>query len=34
MNTEKEKIHFTDNYLLNPTNPISVNLIEIGRARV
>lgn len=30
MKTEKEKIHFTDNYLLNPTNPISVNLIGAG----
>ena len=30
MNTEKTKIHFTDNYLLNPTNPISVNLIGAG----
>lgn len=30
MKTEKEKIHFTDKYLLNPTNPISVNLIGAG----
>ena len=30
MKTEKEKIHFTDKYLLNPTNPISVNLIGGG----
>lgn len=30
MNTEKTKIHFTDNYLLNPTNPITVNLIGAG----
>src|SRR5690606_31622555 len=30
MKTAKEKIHFTDNYLLNPTNPISVNLIGAG----
>lgn len=30
MNTEKTKVHFTDNYLLNPTNPISVNLIGAG----
>ncbi len=30
MNTEKEKVHFTDNYLLNPTNPISINLIGAG----
>ncbi|HBI89092.1 MAG TPA: PRTRC system ThiF family protein [Sphingobacterium sp.] len=30
MNNEKTKIHFTDNYLLNPTNPITVNLIGAG----
>lgn len=30
MNTEKTTVHFTDNYLLNPTNPISVNLIGAG----
>ncbi|TYR38288.1 PRTRC system ThiF family protein [Sphingobacterium phlebotomi] len=30
MNTEKTKVHFTDNYLLNPTNPITVNLIGAG----
>lgn len=30
MNTEKTKIHFTDNYLLNPTNPITVNIIGAG----
>lgn len=30
MNTEKTKIHFTDNYLLNPTNPITVNVIGAG----
>ena len=30
MNTEKTKIHFTDNYLINPTNPITVNLIGAG----
>ena len=30
MNTEKTKVHFTDNYLLNPTNPIMVNLIGAG----
>ena len=30
MNTEKPKVHFTDNYLLNPTNPILVNLIGAG----
>lgn len=30
MNTTKTAVHFTDNYLLNPTNPISVNLIGAG----
>jgi len=30
MNTEKTKVHFTDNYLLNPTNSITVNLIGAG----
>lgn len=30
MNTEKTKIHFTDNYLINPTNPITVNLVGAG----
>lgn len=30
MVTEKTKIHFTDNYLLNPTNPITVNVIGAG----
>jgi PRTRC genetic system ThiF family protein len=30
MNTEKTKVHFTDNYLLNPTNSIDVNLIGAG----
>ena len=30
MNRAKTAIHFTDNYLLNPTNPISVNLIGAG----
>ena len=30
MNTEKPKVHFNDNYLLNPTNPILVNLIGAG----
>lgn len=30
MNTEKTKIHFTDNYLISPTNPITVNLIGAG----
>jgi len=26
----KTKMHFTDNYLINPTNPITVNLIGAG----
>ncbi len=30
MNTEKTKVHFTDNCLINPTNPIEVNLIGAG----
>lgn len=30
MNTEKTKVHFTDNNLLNPTNPVTVNLIGAG----
>ncbi|MDX6182375.1 PRTRC system ThiF family protein [Flavobacterium sp. Fl-77] len=30
MNTDKTKVHFTDNYLLNPTNPITVNVIGAG----
>ncbi|WP_199117833.1 PRTRC system ThiF family protein [Pedobacter sp. ASV28] len=30
MSTQKTAVHFTDNYLLNPTNPISVNLIGAG----
>lgn len=30
MNSEKTKIHFTDNHLINPTNPITVNLIGAG----
>lgn len=30
MITEKTKIHFTDNCLINPTNPITVNLIGAG----
>jgi PRTRC genetic system ThiF family protein len=30
MNNEKTKIHFTDNYLMNPTNPIAVNVIGAG----
>ena len=25
----KTKVHFTDNALINPTNPITVNLIEL-----
>jgi PRTRC genetic system ThiF family protein len=29
MNT-KIKVHFTDNYLINPTNPVSVNLVGAG----
>lgn len=28
--TEKTRVHFTDNYLINPTNPIEVNLIGGG----
>ncbi|MDR6919534.1 PRTRC system ThiF family protein [Chryseobacterium sp. 2987] len=28
--TEKTKVHFVDNYLLAPTNPITVNLIGAG----
>lgn len=27
----KQKIHFTDPYLISPTNPVSVNLIGAGR---
>lgn len=27
---KKTKVHFTDNYLLNPTNPIAINLIGAG----
>ena len=27
---KKTKVHFTDNYLLNPTNPITINLIGAG----
>lgn len=27
----KQKIHFTDAFLINPTNPVSVNLIGAGR---
>ena len=30
MKTQKTKIHFTDNYLISPTNPITVNLIGAG----
>jgi PRTRC genetic system ThiF family protein len=30
MNTVKTAVHFTDNYLISPTNPISVNLIGAG----
>ncbi|KOP38891.1 MULTISPECIES: PRTRC system ThiF family protein [unclassified Flavobacterium] len=30
MKTEKIKMHFTDNYLISPTNPITVNLIGAG----
>jgi PRTRC genetic system ThiF family protein len=30
MNTEKTKIHFTDNNLISPTNPITINLIGAG----
>lgn len=29
-NITKTAVHFTDNYLLNPTNPITVNLIGAG----
>lgn len=28
--TTKTAVHFTDSYLLNPTNPISVNVIGAG----
>ena len=28
--TEKKKVHFTENFLLNPTTPITVNLIGAG----
>ncbi|WP_251029755.1 MULTISPECIES: ThiF family adenylyltransferase [unclassified Pedobacter] len=27
---KKTRVHFTDNYLLNPTNPIEINLIGAG----
>ncbi|WP_254640270.1 PRTRC system ThiF family protein [Chitinophaga sp. GbtcB8] len=30
MNTEKIKVHFTDNDLIAPTNPVEVNLIGAG----
>ncbi len=30
MNTVKTKVHFTDNYLINPTNATTVNLIGAG----
>jgi hypothetical protein len=30
MNTVKTAVHFTDNYLISPTNPIEVNLIGAG----
>ncbi|GGF14476.1 PRTRC system ThiF family protein [Flavobacterium limi] len=30
MKTEKNKVHFTDPYLISPTNPITVNLIGAG----
>ena len=30
MNTAKQKIHFTDSDLINPTNPILVNVIGAG----
>lgn len=30
METTKTAVHFTDNYLISPTNPISVNLIGAG----
>lgn len=30
MRTEKLKVHFTDNSLINPTNPVTVNLIGAG----
>lgn len=30
MNTEKVKVHFTDNSMINATNPISVNVIGAG----
>ena len=30
MTSEKTKAHFTDNYLINPTNPVTINLIGAG----
>ncbi|MFD2968805.1 PRTRC system ThiF family protein [Sphingobacterium bambusae] len=30
MSTTKQKVHFVDNELLNPTNPVTVNLIGAG----
>jgi len=30
MTNEKKKVHFTDNYLMNATNPVTVNLIGAG----
>lgn len=30
MKTQKTKVHFTDNYLIDPTNPITVHLIGVG----
>ncbi len=30
MKSEKTKVHFTDKYILQPTNPITVNLIGAG----
>ena len=30
MNTDKIKVHFTDNNLINPTNPIAVHVIGAG----
>lgn len=30
MTSEKTKVHFTDNYLINPTNPVTINLIGAG----
>src|SRR5580693_2800390 len=30
MKTEKIKVHFVDKYLLQPTNPVKVNLIGVG----